>query len=131
MRATVTVTEAFVFASALLFGPPVATVIVAFDGLLLSLRAERRSVDRVGFNMAEPAISVWMSSHLFYVVSGVEPLAGRAVELTPLLWLLLLLLMITSYFLLNGVLSLTALWFETHVNLYEFLKQQLPHVAIN
>ena len=129
MRATVTVTEAFVFASALLFGPPVATVIVAFDGLVLSLRAERRSVDRVGFNMAEPAISVWMSSHLFYVVSGVEPLAGRAVELTPLL--LPLLLMIASYFLLNGVLSLTALWFETHVNLYEFLKQQLPHVAIN
>ena len=72
MRATVTVTEAFVFASALLFGPPVATVIVAFDGLVLSLRAEGRSVDRVGFNMAEPAISVWMSSHLFCVVSGVQ-----------------------------------------------------------
>ena len=73
MRATVTVTETFVFAAALLFGPAAATVTVALDGLLLSVWAKRRNVHRALFNIGEPAISVFVAAQLFFLVSGVQP----------------------------------------------------------
>lgn len=129
LRTTVTVTETFVFASALLFGPAAATITVALDGFGLSVRAKRRSLHRALFNVAEPAISVWVSAQLFYVVSEVPPLFDSPVGLGQLL--VPLLLMTTSYFVLNGILSLTAVWFETRMNPVSFLRAQLPHTGIN
>jgi len=126
-----TVTETFVFASALLFGPAAATVTVALDGLLLSVWAKRkrRNVPRALFNMAEPAISVWMAAQLFYLVAGVEPLFGSPVGLGELLAPLLLLT--TSYFTLNTLLIVTALWFETRVSPLPFLRDQATHTGLN
>ena len=129
LRTTVTVTETFVFASALLFGPAAATITVALDGFGLSVRAKRRSLQRALFNVAEPAISVWVSAQLFYVVAEVPPLFDSPVCLGQLL--VPLLLMTTSYFVLNGMLSLTAVWFETRMNPVSFLRAQLPHTGIN
>ena len=129
IRATVTVTETFVFASALLFGPAAATLTIALDGLFVSLCAQRRSVPRALFNVGEPAISIWVASQLFYAVSGIQPLFRSPVALGQLL--LPLALLITSYFLLNTVLSVTALWCETHVNPLRFLRDQLPHTLLN
>ena len=129
IRATVTVTETFVFASALLFGPAAATFTIALDGLFLSLWAQRRSVPRTLFNVGEPAISIWVASQLFYTVSGVQPLFRSSVGLGQLL--LPLALLITAYFLLNTMLSVTALWCETRVNPLRFLREQLPHTLLN
>ena len=129
MRATVTVTETFVFAAALLFGPAAATVTIALDGLLVSVWAKRRNLHRALFNIGEPAISIWVAAQLFYVVSGVQPLYGSPVGLGQLV--VPLALLTTSYFLLNSVLSVTALWFETHANPLQFLRDQLPHTGLN
>ena len=129
MRATVTVTETFVFAAALLFGPAAATLTIALDGLLVSVWAERRNLHRALFNIGEPAISVFVAAQLFYLVSGVRPLFGSAVGLGEVL--VPLLLMTTSYFVINGALSVTVVWFETRVNPVEFLRDQLLHTGIN
>jgi putative nucleotidyltransferase with HDIG domain len=129
VRATVTVTETFVFASALLFGPAAATVTVALDGLMLSVWGKRRNVHRALFNVGEPAISVWVAAQLFYVVSGVEPLFGSPVGLGQLLMPLLLLT--TSYFVVNTVLIATALWFETRTSPLPFLRDQAVHTGLN
>ena len=129
MRATVTVTETFVFAAALLFGPAAATVTIALDGLIVSAWAKRRNLHRALFNIGEPAISIWVAAQLFYLVSGVQPLFRSAVGLHQLL--VPLALLTTSYFLLNSVLSVTALWFETHANPLRFLRDQLPHTGLN
>ena len=129
MRATVTVTEPLVFASVLLFGPAAATVTMALDGLLVSTWAKRRSLHRTLFNIGEPAISIWVSSQLFYYVSGVQPLfaspAGLGAVLGPLV------LMTTAYFVLNSLLSGTALWLETRVNPGQLLNEQAVHTALN
>ena len=85
MRATITVTEAFVFAAALLFGPAAATVTITLDGLFVSVRAERRNLQRTVFNIAEPAISVFAAAQLVYLVSGAQPLFGSSVGLGELL----------------------------------------------
>ena len=129
MRATVTVTETFVFAAVLLFGPAAATLTIALDGLLVSVRAKRRSLHRTLFNIGEPAISIWVAAQIFYGVSGVQPLFGSPVGLGQLL--VPLVLLTTSYFLLNSLLSVTALWFETGVNPLRFLRDQLPHTGLN
>ena len=129
MRMTVTVTEGFVFAAALLFGPAAATVTVALDGLLVSVLSRRRNLHRTLFNIGEPAISIWVAAQCFYVVSGVQPLFDSPVGLGQLLPPLLL--MTTTYFLLNSVLSVTATWFETRVNPLQRLRDQLPHTALN
>ena len=129
MRTTVTVTEGFVFAAALLFGPAAATVTVARDGLLVSVLSKRRNLHRTLFNIGEPAISIWVAAQLFYVVSGVQPLFHSPVGLGQLL--LPLLLMTTTCFLLNSVLSVTATWFETRMNPLQFLRDQLLHTSLN
>ena len=129
MRTTVTVTETFVFAAALLFGPAAATVTIALDGLVLSVLAKRRNLYRTLFNIGEPAISIWVAAQLFYVGSGAQPLFDSPVGFGQLL--LPLLLLTTTYFLLNSVLSVTAMWFETRMNALRFLRGQLLHTGLN
>jgi PAS domain S-box-containing protein len=126
---TISFTEPLLFALALCFGPGPATLTVAADGLLASLRAQRRNVWRVLFNMAEPAITMWLSARLFYVLAEVEPMFGRQVELTPLL--LPLLAMTTSYFALNAMLSSVALWCEKRVSPWRLISENRNHVALN
>ena len=129
MRATVTVTATFVFAAALLFGPAAATLTIALDGLLVSYWAKRRNLHRALFNIGEPAISIFVAAQLFYLVFGVQPLFGSPVGLGELL--VPLLLMTTSYFVINSVLCATVVWFETRANPVAFLRDQLLHTGIN
>src|SRR4026209_2381286 len=56
--ARLSVSETFVFAAAILFGPAAATIIVVLDSLVIScwLRKSSRQFSRVLFNMAAPAV---------------------------------------------------------------------------
>src|SRR6186997_1203390 len=75
--ARLSVSETFVFAAVLLFGPAAATMIVALDSLVISLWIFRKSrrAERVLFNFAAPAVAVWVASNAFYILTGIEPLA--------------------------------------------------------
>src|SRR5688572_5555449 len=74
--ARLSVSETFVFAAAILFGPAAATVIVVLDSLIISLwlRGASRNVSRVLFNMAAPAIAIWTASHAFFRLADIPPL---------------------------------------------------------
>jgi two-component system cell cycle sensor histidine kinase/response regulator CckA len=126
---TITFSEPLLFALALCFGPGPATLTVALDGLLASFRARGRSVSRTLFNVAEPAISTWLSATLFYRLAGVEPLFGQQVELTPLL--LPLLAMTTSYFALNALLTSAVLWCEQGLPLPRLMSDNWAQVGLN
>ena len=128
LRATVSTSEAFVFALVLFFGPAPAALTVALDGLLVSLWARHRNVYRALFNITEPAISVWIAAQLFYALAEVEPLWGQPVGIGQL-WLPLLVLTM-SYFLLNSWLQATAVWFETQVSPQRFLHTQLSQLSL-
>jgi diguanylate cyclase (GGDEF)-like protein/putative nucleotidyltransferase with HDIG domain len=101
--ARLSVSETFVFATALLFGPPAATMIVVLDTLVISFWLGRQASppwSRVVFNLAAAAVSIWCASHVFYYFTGIKPLSvapNSIVQLLP--WLLLL---ATVYFLLNS-----------------------------
>jgi diguanylate cyclase (GGDEF)-like protein/putative nucleotidyltransferase with HDIG domain len=103
--ARLSVSETFVFATALLFGPPAATMIVVLDTLVISFWLGRQASptppwSRVAFNLAAAAVAIWCASHLFFYWTGIAPLSIAPRPIVGLLpWLLVL---ATVYFLLNS-----------------------------
>src|ERR1041385_3894210 len=73
VEARFSVSDAFVFASVLLFGPSPATVTVAVDCLVISLwRHRSKSTLRSLFNVFAVALSIWISSQAFYQLIGYQ-----------------------------------------------------------
>ena len=64
--------DTFLLTSAMLFGPAPATVAMAADGFILSWR-RGHSADRILFNAANPALSVWLGAQAFVVAFGRAP----------------------------------------------------------
>ena len=109
--ATISVSETFVFTCVLLFGTPAATVTVALDGLIMSSWRHRRHVHKVLFNAAEPALSIYLASEMFFRVSHIQPLAEQSRDVSTIL--LPILLLASTYFLLNSGLTAVAVGLET------------------
>ena len=54
-------------------GPAAGAVIVALDGFLISMWPNRRKeLHRVAFNVAAPALSIWLSAQVYYLFPGVH-----------------------------------------------------------
>ena len=70
------VSETFVFTSALLFGPAAATLTVAIDAAVISFWSFRRgqSTYKIAFNICALPLTIWISAHLFFWVGGFAPL---------------------------------------------------------
>ena len=132
IAAKISVSDAFVFASVLLFGPPAATAIVALDSFVMSLwlRRDRRSPLRSLFNLAAVALAIWIAATLFFWLAGATP--GDLDEVLPLerhLWPLFALAAL--YFLLNSALVAIALAFERQVNVVDLWWQNFPWFSLN
>jgi len=71
--ASISISETFVFTAVLLFGPAAGTVIVALDGLVISFWIAKRHSEphRALFNMSAPAVSVWCSANLFFLIARI------------------------------------------------------------
>ena len=80
--ASLSVSETFVITSVLLFGAPVGTLIVALDGFIISLwlNRGRKELHRLLFNMCAPAVSVWISAQVFFLLAGIRPAHRRATD---------------------------------------------------
>jgi putative nucleotidyltransferase with HDIG domain len=109
--ARLSVSETFVFAAVLLYGPGIAAFIVALDTLVMSLRLRtgHRSAYRVLFNIAAGSLAIWISGQIFLLLAGQQ---STPVNLTLERLLLPLAGLATSYFLLNSWLIAIALSFE-------------------
>jgi putative nucleotidyltransferase with HDIG domain len=72
------ISDTFSIIAALMVGPAAGAVTAALDGLVLSCRmlTSRRSVPRVLFNMAFPAMATWISAEVFFRLAGPAPLEG-------------------------------------------------------
>ena len=127
----ISVSETFVFASVLLFGAAAGTLTVVLETLVISLwlkRGTRRSY-RVAFNVAAPAVAIWLSGNAFFLISGIPP---YSVSPTPLSQLILpLALFATLYFLLNSWLVAFALGIERRLSPVHIWKHDLSWLALN
>ncbi len=94
----ISVSEAFAFASVLLFGPSVGVLTLALDGIRVSFRW-KLTVERTFFNFANLALSMWAAGTVFFALSGVQPLYGGGAPSASVV--LYLAAMILSYFAVN------------------------------
>ena len=130
--ATISVSETFVFTAVLLFGPSAGTLIVALDGLVISLWLHRKlkMAYQSAFNMAAPALSVYVSATLFFALAGITPLASGPA--TPISALLLPLAVFTGfYFLLNSGLIALAIAFEKSVSAVAVWRENFLWLGLN
>jgi diguanylate cyclase (GGDEF)-like protein/putative nucleotidyltransferase with HDIG domain len=100
--ASISISETFVFTAVLLYGPAAGTVLVALDGLVISfwIAKRHREPHRALFNMSAPAVSAWLSAHLFFFVAGISPLVDRPAAINRIFPALIL--FAASYFALNS-----------------------------
>jgi len=113
ISASLSVSETFVFASVLLFGPEAGAVTVLLECLIIQfwMRSGGRLVYRVLFNTAAPAIAIWVSGTVFFLIARRPPYSQSG---APLESLFLPLAVFTAlYFLLNSWLVAFALGLET------------------
>lgn len=110
VSATLSVSEAFVFSSVLLFGWPEGTVLAALDGLAISLTLHKRQpFYRILFNATCPAIALFLAASAYFALSPPAPTdAGFGV------WQLVVPLSVLAgtYFLANTLIVSTAISLE-------------------
>src|SRR2546428_6966484 len=80
----ISVSDTFFLALAVLFGPAAATVGTAIDCAVTSWRRQY-GFGRLLFNASGPPLSLLVAAHVFFLVAGVEPLAGLDLSIGRLL----------------------------------------------
>src|SRR5229473_338839 len=109
VEASISVADTFFIAAAMLFGPAPATAAIALDSLVLSWRKKHTPL-RIGFNVAAPALSLWVAAHTFFLLARVPPLVAGHTSIPPIGPLLAL---AGIYFLLNSSLIALAVALES------------------
>jgi putative nucleotidyltransferase with HDIG domain len=131
VSARLSVSDTFVFAAVLLFGPAAATMIVVLDTLVISFWLGRSSIpiSRVFFNVAAAAVAIWTASTGFYVVARIDPLS---VTPQPVLSVVLPLFGLAAlYFLLNSWLVAFAVSFQKGQAAFTIWKQNFLWLSLN
>jgi PAS domain S-box-containing protein len=100
---SVSLSDTFTLAAALVFGADAGTLTVAVDALAMSrgLRGgdTALAVRRTAFNVTAPALSLWAASHLAFRLTGLQPLTDEPATSGAVV--LPLLMFGTIYFFLN------------------------------
>lgn len=131
INAYISVSEAFVFASVLLFGAEAGTVTVLLECLviLLWMKPQGRPVYRMFFNMAAPSVAIWIAGTGFYWLSGIQPYSE---VFTPLPRLFIPLLAFTAtYFLFNSWLVAIAVGLETQRSAIQIWWKNFAWLSVN
>jgi putative nucleotidyltransferase with HDIG domain len=87
MPISFSISDTFNIIAALLVGPSAGAINAAVDGLVLSSRmsSTRRTIPRVLFNMAVPAIATWLAAQVFVQLAGRQPAMNGVADV---LWLM-------------------------------------------
>ena len=120
--------DTFVIATALLFGPGPATLVLAASACVFSFR-RRMPSRQIAFNTASIGASIWIGSHAFFMIAGVAPLSQSRPALGALL--LPLLAMTTIYFVLNSGLTAIAVGLDTRQSPIHIWRRHFQWLSIS
>jgi len=131
LSARFSVSETFVFASALLFGPSTGTLTVVLDALVISfwLNSSTRSLSRILFNVAAPSIAFWTAATAFFSLAEVRPGTVHYQDLRLLV--LPLFVFALAYFLTNTWLVAGAVAGEKRVSAAQIWLKHFAPFGIN
>lgn len=129
--ARLSVSEPFVFAATLLFGPAAGAITAALDALIMSLwlMPGLKTLHRLLFNVSVLVISIWVSSQVFFALADIDPRA----PLYPTLggFIAPLYVFTLCCFLLNSGLVAVALAYERDHTAFEIWRRQFLWLSVN
>lgn len=131
VAATLSVSEAFVFSSVILYGWPAGTVLASLDGLVISYWLQRRRPQpayRIFFNATSPALATCFASWI-YVIAGAPDVADPAFEITQILFPLCA--FAATYFLANTSLIAVAISVEQSLPALKLWKNNFLSLWLN
>jgi diguanylate cyclase (GGDEF)-like protein/putative nucleotidyltransferase with HDIG domain len=132
LPATISVSETFVFTSVLLFGPSAGTLTVALDAFVISCWSYRRGDPfyKITFNLFALPLTIWIASHIYFSLPGVEPLFRNPnVQISALF--LPLALLATLYFLLNSWIITLAIALESNRRPLQLWREHFTVLSLN
>ena len=123
------ISDVFFITSALLFGPAPATVTIAIDSLVVSLR-RRNSLRQLLFNTTSPTIALWSAAHVYSLLTHQNTVApdAQAADATMILALASL---ATVYFLLNSGLLATAVALSKGISVVRVWREHFATISLN
>jgi len=129
--ARLSVSEPFVFAATLWFGPSVGAVTASLDALIMSLwlLPNLKTLHRVVFNVSVLVISIWLASQGFFALAGINPRAPVYNSLAD--FVLPLYLFTACSFLLNSGLIAVAISFERKQSAFRIWREQFLWLSLN
>ncbi len=129
VSATLSVSEAFVFSSVLLFGWPEGTVLAALDGLAISLTLHKRQPSyRILFNATCPALALFLAAIAYFSLSPPSP---SDVDFGVLRLVLPLIVLAVTYFLANTLIVATAISLEQSLAAFGVWKRNFLWLSLN
>lgn len=133
LPATFSVSETFVFTAVLLFGPAAGTLIVALDAFIISLWAHKKDnpLYKIIFNVCALPLSIWVSAHLFFLFSGMEPLVDHTEEVQIGTLLGPLILFTIAYFGLNSWIIAFAIALERRMSPLKIWRENFVLLSLN
>jgi putative nucleotidyltransferase with HDIG domain len=128
ISARISVSEAFVFAAVLFFGPSAATVIVALDTLILTTWSHGGDRPRVRaiFNVSAGSTAIWVGARVFRHFLPETPESPQLEQL-----LIPVSLLATSYFAINSSLIAIAVGYEKALSPIDVWKNNFVWIGLN
>ena len=129
--ARLSVSEPFVFAATLWFGPSVGAVTASLDALIMSLwlMPSLKTVERVSFNVSVLVISIWAASQGFFALANIDPRNPVYNSLAE--FVVPLYLFTACSFLLNSGLVAIAISFERRQSAIRIWREQFLWLSLN
>ncbi|MGE5246495.1 MAG: HD domain-containing phosphohydrolase [Betaproteobacteria bacterium] len=128
VSATISVSDTFFIASAVLFGPAPATLAVAVASCIVSIR-RGHPWQRVAFNTSAPALSMWVAGATYFAITGLPP---GAVAPQPIGSVPIPLVCLTAiYFVLNSGLTAVAIGLDVGEAPHRIWRQHFLWLSIN
>jgi putative nucleotidyltransferase with HDIG domain len=135
LPAAVSVSETFVFTAVLLFGPAAGTITVLLDALVISFWSYRKGqrIYKIIFNVCAVSLTLWMASHLYYVLAQHKPIAtlpdNEQISIQAILWPLLAFTAV--YYFLNTGLVTAAIALERRTSPIRIWRENFVGLALN
>ena len=122
------ISDAFFITSALLFGPAPATVTIAIDSFIVSVR-RRNSARQLLFNTTSPAFALWCGAQVYMLLSQQD--LAHGVLVADARMVVALAGLATVYFLLNSGMLATAVALSKGVSVFRIWREHFVLISLN